>query len=68
MLFKVAVFSCRFVKLPAGQNFPVLTANVKITWWLRPQTLNINLNYKKYNKYFLIKLSQKKEPYWTLTN
>jgi hypothetical protein len=23
---------------PANQNLPVLTANDKITWWLRPQT------------------------------
>lgn len=23
---------------PANQNLPVLTANHKITWWLRPQT------------------------------
>ena len=23
---------------PAGQNFSILTANDKITWWLRPQT------------------------------
>jgi len=25
---------------PADQNLPVLTANDKITWWLRPQTPN----------------------------
>ena len=25
---------------PADQNFPVLTANDKITWWLCPQTPN----------------------------
>ena len=27
---------------PADQNFPVLTANDKITWWLRPQTPSEN--------------------------
>ncbi|KAF1107313.1 hypothetical protein B8V66_09935 [Streptococcus agalactiae] len=28
---------------PADQNLLVLTANDKITWWLRPQTPSLNL-------------------------
>ncbi|PRT76806.1 5'-nucleotidase [Streptococcus anginosus] len=30
---------------PADQNLPVLTANDKITWWLRPQTPSRKSNF-----------------------